>query len=87
MIPTLPDVPIGFLTKLGVVVAAVAAIIGGVTAVLNGDHSEETITLIASSIATVVAVVLGRSIQNAAAIANKPAGYVSPADHPGAARG
>jgi peptidoglycan/LPS O-acetylase OafA/YrhL len=84
MIPTLPDVPIGFLTKLGVVVAA---IIGGVTAVLNGDHSEETITLIASSIATVVAVVLGRSIQNAAAIANKPAGYVSPADHPGAARG
>lgn len=62
------NVPVGLATKLGIVAAALSAIVAAVTAILNGDHSAETFGAILVAGSSVYAVVTGRSAQAAAAI-------------------
>lgn len=61
-----PEVPVGLATKLGTLGAGIAGVIAGVTAVLNGDHTETTITALLISGGLVYSVVAGRMKQAAA---------------------
>lgn len=54
------DIPKGFATKLGTVVAAIAAVCAAVTPVLDGDQTPEVITLLAVAGAAVFKVLDGR---------------------------
>lgn len=62
--PTVP--PVGLATKLGLVVTTVLGAAGTITLFLNGDHTPETLGALAGVVATVVAIILGRSSQAAA---------------------
>ena len=64
-----PPVTVGLGTKLGIVTAAAAGLIGVITAILNGDHTEETITALLVAGANVYGVVTGRMNQAAAGLA------------------
>jgi hypothetical protein len=57
------NIPIGFASKLGVYSASVLAIAALVTAVLNGDHSEATLTTLAGAVITLVTTLAGRFAQ------------------------
>lgn len=56
----------GYATKLGELTAAVLALVAAVTAVLDGDHSTETIAALAGAVLTVITILAGRYLQNAA---------------------
>jgi hypothetical protein len=62
-------IPVGLGTKLGVGVGALAALLAIVTAILNGDHSEETVSAALVAAANFYAVIRGRMDQAAAAAA------------------
>lgn len=61
-------IPVGLATRLGQIVAAIFGLIALVTAVLNGDHSQETILALILSAGTVFVLMGGRYAQ--AALAN-----------------
>jgi hypothetical protein len=65
-----PLVPVGLLTKLGVAGAIISSAVAGVTAVLHGDHTPETITSILVAGALVYSVIRARGDQAAAALGN-----------------
>lgn len=67
-----PDqlVSVGLLTKLGAAGAIISAGIAGVTAVLHGDHTPETVTSILVAGALVYSVIRARGDQAAAALGN-----------------
>jgi hypothetical protein len=77
-----PQIPVGLATKLGLILGALATLITAVLAILDGDHSQETLGAAVFAAANFVAVILGRSQQAAAvyaaAIQTKPAGVVPP---------
>jgi hypothetical protein len=58
--------PVGLATKVGLAVAVLLGAAGAVTAFIDGDHSPETVTLIAAAVASAISVVVGRSQQAAA---------------------
>lgn len=60
-----PDV--GLATKVGTLVAAIFGLVALVTAVLDGDHSQETITALVLTAVTVWTLMGGRYLQAAAA--------------------
>lgn len=68
--PAPPVVPVGLSTQVGLVVAAILGLIAGVTSFLEGDHTEETVTLIAGSVVVLYGVIKGRMDQAAAAFSN-----------------
>jgi hypothetical protein len=53
-------IPVGLATKIGALVAAAFGVVAGVTAVLHGDHTEETITSLVLAAATVWWLMKGR---------------------------
>jgi hypothetical protein len=59
------NIPVGLATKLGIVVSAVFGFVAALTAVLDGDHSQETILTMILAAATVIAVIGGRMGQAA----------------------
>ena len=61
-----PDIPKGLATQIGQVVGAGFALVALVTAVLEGDHSQETITALILSAVTFVTLIVSRSAQAAA---------------------
>ena len=63
-----PVVPEGLTTKLGKAAIALLALVAAVSAFLDGDHSEETITAIAGAVATLVALTASRGYQAGQAI-------------------
>jgi hypothetical protein len=65
--PVGPVVPVGLATRLGQIVSAIFGLIALVTAVLNGDHSQETITSLVLMTVTVVTLMGGRYLQAAMA--------------------
>lgn len=65
----LPKIPVGFATKFGVFATVAAAAVAAVTAILNGDHSDETIGALVTAGATAFALIKGRSEQAASAYA------------------
>lgn len=65
--PAGPVIPIGFSTRVAQVVGAIFGLIALVTAVLDGDHSEETITALILAAVTVVTMLAGRYAQAVAA--------------------
>ncbi len=67
-----PEIPVGLATKLGAVGAGIAGLIAGVTAILDGDHTETTITGLLISGGLIYSVVSGRSKQAVAAIEGTP---------------
>lgn len=66
---TSPSIPVGLATKLGLLAAALSSAFAAVTAILNGDHTPETITALLVAGASVYAVVSGRMAQAAAQLA------------------
>src|SRR5215207_3405472 len=58
--------PVGLATKLGLVAITLLGAAGAIAAFLDGDHTPETITLIAGAVATAISVIVGRSQQAAA---------------------
>jgi hypothetical protein len=58
--------PVGLATKLGLAAAVLLGAAGAVTAFIDGDHTPETITLIATAVASAISVIIGRSNQAAA---------------------
>jgi ABC-type uncharacterized transport system permease subunit len=63
-----PPIPIGLGTKAGLLGAAIAALYAGVTAVLHGDHTPETITGVVMAGVQIAIVVKGRTDQASAHI-------------------
>lgn len=65
-----PDAPpqptVGLSTKLGLLAAAVGALVAGVSAILHGDHTEGTITGAAVAALSIYAVIRSRGEQAAA---------------------
>lgn len=61
-----PEIPKGLATTVGQVVGAAFALIALVTAVLDGDHSQETITALILSAVTFITLMAGRFAQAAA---------------------
>jgi hypothetical protein len=70
--PAQPVIPLGFASKLGVYSAAVLAIAALVTAVLNGDHSAETLTALAGAVITLATTLAGRFAQAYAIYRDSP---------------
>lgn len=66
--PDLPDIPVGFATKLGVIVSALFGVATIVTAIMNGDHTEETIAALAAAVLTLYKVLDGRYNQATAQV-------------------
>lgn len=56
----LPDIPVGFATKLGVIVSGLFGIAALVSAIINGDHTEETIAALAAAVVALYKVLDGR---------------------------
>lgn len=75
--PVAPEIPVGLATRIGQVVAAIFGLIALATAVLNGDHSQETITALILSAVTVFVLMGGRYAQAALALlAQRPSSLV-----------
>ena len=70
MEPEQPKIPVGLGTKLGGAGALIGVIIAAVTAILGGDHSEEMISGLAFAAINLYAVVRGRMDQAAAMYRN-----------------
>lgn len=64
--PAPPVIPVGLGTKLGTLGTALLAVVAAGTAVLNGDHTIETITALAGAVAVLVTTIEGRYRQAAA---------------------
>jgi hypothetical protein len=65
----LPKIPNGLATKVGLLATVAATGAAAVAAILDGDHSEETITLLVTAALTAYGLIRGRSEQAAAAYA------------------
>lgn len=65
-------VPVGLATKLGVYGASVLYIASLVTAVLNGDHTPETLTTLATATIVLATTIYGRMKQAAAVFQSAP---------------
>src|SRR3954470_21450362 len=65
-------VPVGIATKLGVYGTSVLAIVALVTAVLDGDHTPETLTALATATIVLATTIYGRMVQAAALLRNAP---------------
>ena len=65
--PAAPVIPAGLATRLGAIGTLTLGVVALVTAVINGDHTSETVTALAGAVATLVATIYGR-MQQAAAI-------------------
>ena len=68
---TTPEIPVGLATQLGTLGAGIAGVIAGVSAVLDGDHTEVTITTLLISGGLIFTVVQGRMKQAAALFSRK----------------
>lgn len=73
-------IPIGFATKLGVYGTSVLAIVALVTAVLNGDHTPETLTALATATIVLATTIYGRMKQAAAVFRDAPSPLQGAAD-------
>jgi len=67
-----PVIPIGLGTKLGLSSAALFSLVALVAAVMNGDHTTETITALIIAGVSVVRTVDGRMAQGAALVTAAP---------------
>lgn len=65
-------VPIGLATKLGVWGTSVLAIVALATAVIDGDHTPETITALVTATIVLATTIYGRMKQAAAAYRDAP---------------
>lgn len=65
-------VPVGIATKLGVYGTSVLAIVALVTAVLDGDHTPETLTALATATIVLATTIYGRMVQAAALLRDAP---------------
>lgn len=65
-------VPVGLATKLGVYGTSVLAIVALVTAVLDGDHTPETLTALGTAAVVLATTVYGRMVQAAALLRDAP---------------
>ena len=73
--PTAPPntiVPVGWTSLLGVYSTAALAIVALVAAILNGDHSQETLLALAGAVITLVSTLAGRFAQAVAIYRAKP---------------
>ena len=70
--PVGPVIPKGWATRGAELIVPLLAIIAGISAVLEGDHSEVTLTTIGGAIATFITVAFGRQMQAAAAYRDAP---------------
>ena len=74
--PTAHDVrqgiPVGLATQLGGLGTLVLAVVALVTAVLNGDHTPETISALAGAVIILATTVIGRMNQAAAVYRANP---------------
>ena len=70
----LPNVtiPVGLSTSLGVLGTMVLGVVGLVTAVLNGDHTSETITALVTATLVLATTIYGRMHQAAAVYRDAP---------------
>lgn len=65
-------IPVGFASKLGVYGTSILAIVALVTAVLDGDHTPETITALVTATIVLATTVYGRMKQAAAVYRDAP---------------
>lgn len=70
--PNLPDIPVGFTTKLGLIVAGVSGVAALVSAIIAGDHTEETIGALVAAVIALYKVLDGRYNQATAAVVTAP---------------
>jgi len=68
----IPGVPVGLSTKVGLAATAIAGITAGVAAILNGDHTEETIASIITAGIILYGVIRSRGEQAAVLLAKQP---------------
>lgn len=68
----LPEIPKGFATKLGVVGAAILAVVAAITPFIDGATNSDTRFFAALSSLLAVATVLGRMLQAAAQFRDAP---------------
>lgn len=68
-----PQIPVGLATKAGLIASSLAAIFALVAAILEGDHSTETIGALIAAAAPLYAVIKGRMDQATATIATATA--------------
>lgn len=71
-------IPVGLSTRLGLIATAVLAVAALVAAVLNGDHTTETITALIGAVITLVTVLQGRYGQAQAREASGVTGLLQP---------
>lgn len=65
-------VPVGLATKLGVYGTSVLAIVALVSAVIDGDHTPETLTALATATIVLATTIYGRMKQAAAVLLHSP---------------
>lgn len=70
--PAQPVIPLGFASKLGVYSTAALSIVALVTAVLDGDHTPETLVALAAAVITLATTLWGRFMQAYAIYRDKP---------------
>jgi hypothetical protein len=72
--PTQPRsaVPVGLATKMGVYGTSVLAIVALVTAVIDGDHTPETLTALATATIVLATTIYGRMKQAASILQHAP---------------
>lgn len=70
--PAGPVITEGLATKGMKLIVPLLAIVAGISAVLEGDHSDVTITALAGAIATFISIAFGRQLQSAAALRDAP---------------
>jgi hypothetical protein len=76
----MPRIPVGLATKLGVYSASVLGIVALITAVLNGDYTEETLMALAGAVITLVTTLIGRFAQAYAILRDSPSPLQGAAD-------
>lgn len=72
-----PTIPVGLATRIGLIVASIFGLVSLVTAVLHGDHSQETITSMILAGVTVFILLGGRYAQAALAYLGSAYGAAS----------
>ena len=65
----LPKIPNGLATKVGLLATTLATGAAALASILDGDHTEETVTLLFTAALTAYGLIRGRSEQAAAAYA------------------
>lgn len=70
MHPTAPAVPVGLSTKVGLASSAVLGVVAALAAILDGDHSAETIAALVTAAFVLYGVIRSRGDQAAALYAN-----------------